>query len=227
MNVGQVFKAGFSLTIGRATNVIFLFAFNAILVRILLKEDVGNFFLTLSIINFFTLLATFGTGNIALRWFSETVNGIRKVTAINLFSSFLLLNLLTAMVAIFLLVSFYSFDLFRFLNINFKSTIIIALAFWVWAQGLLIVLTELFRAFGKFIKIMLTTGVMLNTLNLIVAIMYFLEQQTQTMNTLVIVVASNTILTTCVATFVARKTCRDFDDVHPENGNLSIVSLTS
>jgi len=174
MNIGQVVKAGFALAIGRTTNILFLFAFNAIIVRILLKEDVGNFFLTLSIINFFTLLATFGTANIALRWFSETVNGNRKITAINLLNTFLFLNLLTATVAIIIFVSFYAFDFFRLLNINFKSNIIIALAFWVWAQGLLVVLTELFRAFGKFIKIMLTTGVMLNTLNLMVVFIYFL-----------------------------------------------------
>jgi len=226
MNIGQVVKAGFALAIGRTTNILFLFAFNAIIVRILLKEDVGNFFLTLSIINFFTLLATFGTANIALRWFSETVNGNRKITAINLLNTFLFLNLLTATVAIIIFVSFYAFDFFRLLNINFKSNIIIALAFWVWAQGLLVVLTELFRAFGKFIKIMLTTGVMLNTLNLMVVFIYFLQQQTQTLNTLVIVVASNTLLTTCVAIFVARKTCRDFDNLNPENSKLSIISIS-
>ncbi len=226
MSVGQVVKAVFSLVIGRTANIIFMFAFNAILVRILLKEDVGSFFITLSIINFFTLLATFGTGNIALRWFSEIINETRSITAINLLMSFLFLNVMTAAMAIITFVLFYYFDIFRFININFKSEIIIALAFWVWAQGILIVLTELFRAFGKFIKIMLTTGVMLNAINLIVVFVYFLEQQTQSMNTLVSIVAVNTVITACVGIIVARKTCLNFDNINSVKSKLLIVSLT-
>ncbi len=53
MLINQVMSAGSILGIGRLINILSQFAFNALLVRVLLKQEVGDFFLTVSFVSFF------------------------------------------------------------------------------------------------------------------------------------------------------------------------------
>lgn len=211
MFLKQIISAGGTLAIGRIVNVLSQFAFNALLVRVLLKQDVADFFLTFSLVSFFSLIVSYGGENIAIRKFAQVINQKSSVSSRSLLISFLIINLLTSLLVSLLIFAINFLGGTELLNIKYQFYHIIIMLCWLWGIGLSAILTEIFRAFGQFVKTMLGAGMLFNMANLILLSSVYLLELDNHFELVLCLVASSSVLVTIFLLFLANSICAEFD----------------
>ncbi len=88
----------------------------------------------------------------------------------------------------------------------------IILACWIWALGLQVVLTEIFRAFGKFFLTMLSSTVLVSLVNLLILVGFNFINKALDFSQVIFLVAFNTVMITLISLLVVRTICINFDN---------------
>ena len=206
MIIKQLVGSGSTIAIGRIINILSLFAFNVLLAKLLSKQGVADFFITFSLISFFSVLVTFGSGNIALKMFSDTDTLRTNVSAGSLLKAFIKFNFLVTIFVIifFLLLNFAG--VIELLEISYSTYHLIILTCWFWSLGLQTLLSDIFRAFGQFVLMVACSGAISSLLNVtIIALTYLLEIPIS-FNFIICLIMMNTLVITLISLWFARQT---------------------
>lgn len=202
--------------IGRISNILLVLLFNAVLVKMLAKQTVGDYFLTLSFISFFALIATFGATNIAIKRFSDEFNNKTSSMTMSL-HSFLLLNTFTSIIVLIFVAIAYQYNLSDHFGIQFSGMQVILLCLWIWAQGLQVILTELFRALGKFLATTLTANLFVNLVNCGILLAYYMSDTAITFDIVITFIVVNTTIVTLFSLITGYRLCRKHDGDQPSS----------
>jgi len=221
----QILSAGITVAGGRFINVVFQFAFNAILVRLLFKQDVADFFLTFSFISFFSILIAAGGENIAIKKFSDLLHQDSKSSARELLSCFIIISCLYAIGLCIILLILYLSGATHNLVIEYKFLHLFVICIWSWSFALQSILTEIFRAFGKFSMTVLGSGVLVNSFNLLLLILLYVFAQSSSFNTLLYLIMINSIVSNLILLTIVFNNCVTFDKKHHRLSNENIVGL--
>jgi len=211
MLVRQLYRTGGILAAGRVINIFTQFAFSAIIVRALLKQDVAFFLLTFNLVSFLSLMVAFGAANIAIRKFSEVINNDVSVSSKNLLIAFLSLNLLTTLFVVLFFLCLVFFNIITQFKLEFNLFHSVLIVIWFWAIGLQLILTEVFRAFGLFVTTSAVSGVIVNVANLFLIGAFFLVEQNLTLELTLFTVTINTLVVTIISLLSAFRICDRFD----------------
>lgn len=221
MLLHKILSAGGILAVGRLFNILTQFAFNVLLTRMLVKEDVGNYFLIFSIVSLFSVLLSFGAGNVALKSFSEIFNQQVKKSSKELFKAFLLLVTFSSLLTIILFLIFAMSPLSQIVNVEFSPIQMVLVVVWFIAIGFQTILTDIFRAGSHFIKLTITDGLLANICNLSILFSIFIfssdiniaSQEGIKIDQLLSFVVILTFLNTLLSVYLVFKACTHFDQL--------------